>query len=259
MNGPSGGALGHRGRAGPRSGRAEPGDVQVVAVVVPVHNEEMLLPRCLGALAEARSALAVARPDVLVTTTVVLDRCTDGSSAVAASAPAVDAAPIAAGGPGAARAAGVARVSADPRVDAACEGDAARVWVACTDADSAVPDRWLAEHLAAAESGMDLLVGAVQPDPDDLDPDSLMAWWGRHQLADGHTHVFGANLGIRLSAYVDLGGFEAVPSGEDVRLVARARDRGIRWQASARSPVVTSGRAHGRADDGFASYLGECR
>lgn len=252
-------ALGPRGRSVRGSGRAGPGVVQALGVVVPVHNEEVLLPRCLAALAEARRTLAIARPDVLVTVTVVLDRCTDRSGAVAASAIGVDVVRIAAGGPGAARAAGVAHVSADPRIESACEGDAVRVWVACTDADSAVPDRWLAEHLAAAEAGVDLLVGAVQPDPDDLDPNSLMAWWGRHQLADDHTHVFGANLGIRLSTYLDLGGFEAVPSGEDVRLVARARDRGIRWQASARSPVITSGRAHGRADDGFAAYLRECR
>lgn len=167
-----------------------------VTVVVPAHEEEALLGRCLESMARAGRLLAAQRPEVVTTTTVVLDRCTDGSARIAAAA-GVQVLAVAAGGPGAARALGVELAVSSPGPRRASLDDAQRIWVACTDADSAVPEDWLIHHVCVADAGHDLLVGAVQPDPDDLDASTLVRWWARHRLSEGHTHVFGANLGVR--------------------------------------------------------------
>ncbi|MEK8225949.1 hypothetical protein NKG05_07575 [Oerskovia sp. M15] len=54
-----------------------------LAVVVPVNDEEELLPRCLAALEVAVGALRTERPSVQVAVVVVLDACADGSTAIA--------------------------------------------------------------------------------------------------------------------------------------------------------------------------------
>jgi hypothetical protein len=130
-----------------------------------------------------------------------------------------------------------------------------RIWIASTDADSRVPRDWLVEHLALAESGVGLVLGTVVPDPADLDPERLAAWYGAHRLADGHGHVFGANLGVRADVNGAAGGFPARASGEDEALVLAAKALGVRWRATDACRVVTSGRLRGRAPGGFADYL----
>ena len=61
-----------------------------VAVVIPVHNEEQLLPGALAAVRTAADALQAHRPDTAVSVLVALDSCTDGSAAVAAHLAAVN-------------------------------------------------------------------------------------------------------------------------------------------------------------------------
>ena len=97
--------------------------VEVVHVVVPAHDEEALLGACLASIADATARLVLHAPGVVARTTVVLDRCTDGSAAVAASY-GVDTVVVDAGSVGVARAAGVERVLAlagshRPNADAA--------------------------------------------------------------------------------------------------------------------------------------------
>ncbi|WP_076258647.1 glycosyltransferase [Intrasporangium flavum] len=228
-----------------------PGALTHVAVVVPARDEERLLGACLSAVERASRVLADLRPDVGVVAVVALDACTDRSARVAAAHPTVHVVETS-GGVGRARAAGVeAAVRLIGCRDAAA-GD--RVWVAGTDADSRVPEEWLAVHVAMAEAGADAVVGLVEPD-DDLEPAALARWVRAHDRADGHRHVHGANLGVRLSTYRAAGGFRSLLAHEDVALVDAVRRVGGRVEATASGRVVTSSRLTGRAPEGFSHYL----
>jgi len=226
-----------------------PRPVDRVLVVIPVRDEADLLARQLAAVATAAAALRRTRPDVEVGTTVVLDSCRDASADVAAAFPDVGKVAVDMACVGAARRIGIERARIPPPTPAD------RTWVACTDADSEVPVHWLSAQLALAARGFDLVIGTVWPDPSDSAPDRLVRWWGRHTLHDDHPHVHGANLGFRLSAYDEVGGFRALTTGEDVDLVDRMRSSGVPWTAASRLPVLTSGRLAGRAPAGFADYL----
>lgn len=107
-----------------------------VAVIVPAHDEEDLLGRCLTGLGTAVTELATCHPGVGCDVVVVLDSCTDDSARVAAGFPArVLEADL--GSVGAARRAGVAVALAV--ADAAGVGPAA--------ADPASLRRWHERHL----------------------------------------------------------------------------------------------------------------
>ncbi|WP_166787934.1 glycosyltransferase [Cryobacterium adonitolivorans] len=217
-------------------------------VVVPARNEESRLPRCLAALADAVQALeeerGAAAPAVSVV--VVLDRCTDGSADVVALWPQFRALECAAGSVGSARREGVAHLL--------CDAAAAHTWVATTDADSAVPRRWLAVQLALAEAGTELVLGTVLPD-EELPVLERARWHESHSLVDGHPHVHGANLAVRADRYLQAKGFSDVDSDEDVLLVAALRTLGARECRTALIPVLTSGRLDGRVPGGFGGYL----
>jgi hypothetical protein len=95
----------------------------------------------------------------------------------------------------------------------------------------------------------------VIPGPD-LGAPARAEWLRRHHLREGHPHVHGANLGIRGDAYLGLGGWPALATGEDAELARRAARTGhLRISRTASIPVVTSTRSHSRAPHGFASYL----
>lgn len=227
-----------------------------VAVVVPARDEAELLPRCLDALDVAVAALRRDRPDVAVRTFVVLDACTDDSPALLRDRAAVTPVVSLAGCVGLARAAGVDAAEQWLRGSGGGTRDGA-LWLACTDADSAVPPDWLTSQLRWADDGVELVVGTVVPRPGDLSARALAGWHARHSTADGHDHVHGANLGLTLGAYRRAGGFPPLPLHEDVALVQAVRDRGERWMATGAIPVETSGRRTGRAHGGFASYVDE--
>lgn len=225
-----------------------------VHVVVPARDEETLLAGHLVALARAVTELRRARPDVRVAATLVLDSCTDGSADLVRRTAAgwawLDVVEVALGCVGRSRAAGVDRAR-----DAHRDLPSARVWVASTDADSAVPPEWLVHHAQVAADGAALLTGTVRPVG--LSEDRLGRWLAAHQLGDGHDHVHGANLGFTLAAHDAVGGFAPLPTGEDVDLVARLRAAGVPWVASAVSPVLTSGRLVARAPEGFAEFVAD--
>ncbi len=221
-----------------------------VHVVVPANNEEALLPRTLRTLHDAVDELRRARPTITTHVTLVLDSCTDGSRDVARRHPEVRVVEVGYRCVGAARAHGVAAATAG--VPGSERG---RHWLANTDADCAVPRDWLVRQAILADAGVDLVTGTVEPDSADLDPAVLARWQALHQLRDGHPHVHGANLGLRLSTYVRSGGFRAVPVHEDVGLVEQARLSGDTCLASSALHVRTSGRTRGRAPGGFAHFL----
>lgn len=223
--------------------------IRAVHVVIPARDEEALLPRCLLSVDRARRVLRACRPDLLIDVTVVLDGCADGSADV------VEAARIGSlvvdhGLVGAARHAGVSRA-----VEAAAESGVAAedLWVACTDADSVVPPHWLVAQVGLATT-RDLVIGTVEP-IGLADTALLEAWRERHELAEGHAHVHGANLGFRASTYLAVGGFGPTAVHEDVDLVRRIRAHTTRWVATDSARVGSSARGQGRTPGGFAGFL----
>lgn len=221
-----------------------------LGIVVPAHDEVALLPRCLDHLERARHRLATVEPTVRVRTVVAVDRCSDETAAVAACRDGVEIVHLDARAVGAARAAGAERL---------LHGPAPVDWVATTDADTVVPRHWLIWHLAALRAGYDLLLGTVWPEGTGLTDAERQEWLGRHDLADGHPHVHGANLGLSASAYRLVGGFQPLRVHEDLDLVTRVRDAGLPWTASGAGRVVTSDRVTGRVRGGFADYLADLR
>ena len=220
--------------------------VEHVAIVIPVRNEQDLLPRCLTAVS---AAIDNAPQAVAVSTILVLDSCTDDSGAVAEAWP-FETLVVTGRTVGSARAAGadlfLSRTTFDHE----------SVWLANTDADSAVPVDWLAHQVELANAGAALVLGAVRPDGTDLSVTHRRRWRELHPTGISRTgDVYGANLGIRASAYRAAGGFDAVPEHEDVRLVSRVRGLGMPVVSTLGHPVLTSSRSRGRTPGGYAGYL----
>jgi glycosyltransferase involved in cell wall biosynthesis len=227
-------------------------------VVIPVHNEEELLPQALAAVWSAADVLQARRPDTAVSVLVALDSCTDGSAAVAADLAAADSRisllQIAFRSVGGSRRAGnraALRVSSEQGLPYASP----QLWLANTDADSCVPESWLLRQLELADGGADAVLGTVEPDPEGTESELLRRWHARHRLGENHAHVHGANLGVRASAYVLAGGFPRLRSHEDRALVERLRQLGAAVRSTDTLRVRTSGRTDARAPQGFAAYL----
>ncbi|QWC84524.1 glycosyltransferase family 2 protein [Nocardioidaceae bacterium] len=226
--------------------------VDTVWVVVPCNDEAELVGGCLASVCAARARLLAVRPQLDVRLVLVLDACTDDSAAVAATAPDVATVRVTHRSVGRARAAGVEWLRR------AGGEEPGRTWVACTDADSAVPADWLTTHVALADAGADLLLGTVEPDAAGLDRAGLAEWHRRHPVGGPHERVHGANLGVRLGAYDRVGGFAPLTHDEDVALVTRLRAlRDVVVATTHRAPVRTSSRRSGRAPAGFAGYVAE--
>ncbi|MGC1209124.1 MAG: glycosyltransferase [Ornithinimicrobium sp.] len=221
-----------------------------VIVAIPVRNEEELLSGCLNAVRTAVNTLAMVHPHVHAVVSVALDGCTDGSSRILTDA--------------GVHAVQLRRVGVGRSRDAAAQSGLAslgnpqesRTWLACTDADSLVPSNWLVRQLIWADSGKDMVLGTVEPFGLQ-DPEILAAWQRRHRLVEGHSHVHGANLGVRASTWRAVGGFGHRTAHEDVTLAAKVRARSASWVATDTIRVRTSGRMSGRAVSGFAEYLSE--
>ena len=219
----------------------------LIGVVVPAHDEEELLAGCLAGLRAAVRAVA-GRARVCIV--VVADDCTDDTEALARHHR-VGVVRVAAHNVGRARAAGAAVLLSRPAGPA--------TWLATTDADSVVPPEWLAAQLDARESGADAWVGTVEVADwsglPALARARYRAAYARRAAGDRHRHVHGASLGVAARAYRGVGGFPPLASGEDVGLVRRLDDAGLRVVRDPAHPVVTSARTAARAPDGFASHL----
>ncbi|MBV8541580.1 MAG: glycosyltransferase [Pseudonocardiales bacterium] len=211
-----------------------------VGVVVPAHNEEELLPRCLAALRCA--AVAV---DIPVHLLVVLDACSDRTADAAGDAEVLA---VWERNVGAARRAGFAHLLHELGAD--------RVWLASTDADSQVPKGWLADQLAHARHGADAVAGMVCVcDWSEHPPITAERFRRLHHHVIGHRHVHGANLGISARSYLAVDGFPTLPAHEDVALVTTLKRTGHRVLHAADPPVITSARRRARATEGFADFL----
>jgi cellulose synthase/poly-beta-1,6-N-acetylglucosamine synthase-like glycosyltransferase len=153
---------------------------------------------------------------------------------------------------GAARGAGVREA-----LRRAAHLDPADVWLATTDADTLVPPCWLRDQVRCANRGWDAVAGTIRiADWSDRRPGTRLLFHNRYGRGTGpHSHVHGANLGFRASAYLRAGGFPAVPTGEDRALVAALAAAGSRILRTRALTVVTSARRDARAPHGFGDYL----
>jgi cellulose synthase/poly-beta-1,6-N-acetylglucosamine synthase-like glycosyltransferase len=217
--------------------------VDRLLIVVPARDEEATLADCLQSIEIACAAVSV--PSSVV---VGLDSCTDGSTDVLRRFPDVLAIER--------DHSNVGRTRHDAVVAGLGAGGAVAdgTWIAFTDADGVVPQSWLREHLRAARRS-DAYVGAVVPRLGDLDEPRRRAWEESHPPGATLGHVHGANLGVRASVYLRVGGFLPLFVGEDVDLISRLRAARHPIAESERHPVITSSRLTGRAPDGYAAYL----
>lgn len=220
-----------------------------MAVVIPARNEEAALGSCLRSVTLAQQRIQRYAPDVRSIVVLVLDRCTDGSAAVAADFPSVEVVQSTAGQVGAARHLGVGHALRT------LPGPTRTCWIAGTDADSQVPPSWLVDQLTVARRGAHLVLGCIEPDRNGLSDNGFEEWLSRNPPFDGHPYVHGANLGIRADMYLRAGGYPRVAEHEDVMLAAAVRRLGGAVVSTATNPVVTSSRIHGRTPGGFAGYL----
>lgn len=223
--------------------------VSALVVVVPARDEAELLERSLAALGVA--VWTARRRGLRCVVRVVLDACTDDSALVAARHP-FTVVHSDAGVVGTARAIGIASALRDlggvPR---------SRVWIANTDADSAVPPNWLVSFADLAAEGADIVLGTVRPDFTELSAQYRANWLRTHQPGSPAGNVHGANLGIRASTYAASGGFAGVAEHEDVMLIDRCRRLRARIVASDAAEVATSGRTTGRTPGGYAAFVRE--
>ncbi len=213
----------------------------MIGVVVPVHDEELLLGDCLQSVRRAAGdPLLEAEPVEIV---VVLDACTDRSPAIAVRHQA-QIVSLNAHCVGAARALG-----------ASLALDYGARWIAFTDADTIVPPNWL-----SAQLGLYADATCGQVSIDDWSGYPLMA---RERFLERYSaetrHIHGANLGISAAAYEKAGGFPPLKFGEDAALISSlvGRRGDVRWAGP--TQVVTSARSQTTIENGFASFLESLR
>jgi glycosyltransferase involved in cell wall biosynthesis len=227
---------------------------QLLAVVVPAHNEELTIADCLDSVYDSLVHPEVRGIPALVVT--VLDDCSDttGDRVAPRRRPPTAVIEIRARNVGIARSIGF-----QAALDAAAGLPAETVWLATTDADSVVPVDWMAQQLAWRSRGAEAVAGTVrvsswceQPSPVMQAYDSHMATLG---LAHGHPHVHGANLSMSANAYLAAGGMPPLAHSEDHALWARLKRAGVRTVSVGNLAVETSARREGRAGRGFSDLL----
>ena len=210
----------------------------MIVVLIPAHNEAQHLKACL--LSVKRSLAYLQRHGLQGVVVVVADACTDLTPQIARQY-ADHVLVINARNVGEARRSG-AQWLIEYGVD----------WIACTDADSQVPLNWLhAQYLYQA----DVFCGIVRiEDWGDYSSDVIKAFHATVPK-DGHPHIHGANLGISRDAYLQAGGFLPATAHEDVALIRRCEQAGLRIARRIQPSVVTSARRDARAREGFGDFL----
>lgn len=228
-----------------------PRNIRAVGIVLPVHNEELLLPRALDALGQTAAGLPAG---VECRAAVVLDDCTDDSLVIArqwAEDRWIEIVECRSRNVGAARKAGC-----DVLLGAWTDLDSRSIWIATSDADSQVPLKWLETQLMAHEAGADIWTGRVEVDDWSPHQASTAARWRNDYTNEKHP-IHGANMGMTASVYLAAGGFCALATGEDRELHRSAVAIGARAHHDPNLKVMTSARRLARAPLGFAHALVE--
>ncbi len=249
------------------SSLAAPSPALRACVVIPAHDEQEYVARCVDALGR-QVGVAPEAFEVLL----VLDDCHDETEARAREAARAHprltlhlmTGPAA--GAGAARKAGM---------DVACRRlhklDRDNGLIACTDADTTVAPDWLAAQMAAIAAGARAVGGRIELNPEEaaaLPPGVLRrraaAATERMAKIDAappddlpreHWQFSGASMAVTAEAYVAIGGIAAHPALEDEAFERRLQDHGIAIARPLAVRVRTSARIHGRARRGLAHDL----
>lgn len=236
-----------------------------VVVAVPAHDEAGTIARCVEALISAARFAKQASAVKHVVVVIAAHRCSDDTARLAAAAMegsqdgsviAVDARLDVGAVRDLAVRLGLSRLPGVPREQ----------WVLSTDADTVVPESWIAQALSEAHDAHAVCVaGLTEIDSWSGSASALEAY--HSILADkmcvepdgtlSHRHVYGANLAVRADIYLAVGGFPASGHGEDQRLVDAIDAHGCQVLRSRTLSVVTSGRVRGRARNGLAALLRE--
>ena len=234
-----------------------------VIVVVPAHDEDDRIADCIRSV--FRSLEDIAGRLLQACVVIVADKCSDATAATArmvvdttprSSAVAAHVVEVEYGNVGTARAVGVsfAEQTLGPV-------DRSRTWLANTDADTVVPESWIADQLRWADRGVAGVAGVVTVDTFADHPpivaERFHATYTARLPDDSrdHEHVHGANLGVRLDSYLHAGGWQQLELSEDHDLWNRMRAKGLSMRSPASIRVMTSGRATSRCPGGFADSL----
>jgi hypothetical protein len=240
-----------------------------VIVAIPIQNEEHFIANCLLAL--ARQSVAYRHGVVLL-----LNNCTDDTSTIIRNLVPKLPMPVLTINtilpPRMANAGGARRLAMQYAAKLASPGGI----LMTTDADGQASIDWIANNLAALHAGADAVAGRAELDAEDakqlptrlqdddarecmydqlldeirskLDPDPADPW-------PRHTEDSGASIAVTLDAYLKVGGFPAVPMGEDRAFIAALRRMDVRIRHSPDVSVVVSGRIDGRAVGGMADTI----
>jgi glycosyltransferase involved in cell wall biosynthesis len=222
-----------------------------ICILIPARNEEALLSRCLQSVIASKLTVEnSATTDIIV----AADSSTDKTPQIAASFLEAQGSVLSinAGNVGAAR-----RLAARLALKR-YSGPLRRCWLANTDADCIVPRDWLTEQLRLANEGIEAVAGTISVDSfEEHGPQVPGRFQSTYLVAgDGsHSHVHGANLGIRADTYVRAGGWADLRTAEDHDLWRRLSLAGAAKYSTKLTEVITSGRRIGRAPHGFAEAL----
>ncbi|MEW1708372.1 glycosyltransferase [Microbacterium sp. NPDC089190] len=219
-----------------------------LAVVIPAHDEEALIGRCLASVERAVAHARERDFGLSAVVVVALDACTD-TTAAQVRRRGIEAVELTARRVGTARRLGVERALS------LLGSDPAHTWIAMTDADTTVPRDWITHQLELMDAGVDLILGTVRPDFADLSARHAAYWRATHRRGEPAGNVHGANLGVRASVYARAGGIPDLAEHEDVALVRAVRAIGATVRASDTHEVETSGRFTGRTPAGYAAFL----
>jgi glycosyltransferase involved in cell wall biosynthesis len=225
--------------------------LQHIAVLIPARDEEDLLPRCLESVVAAGSYLPA---DVSFDIVVVVDRSTDRTREVATTMLRNHGVVLRSD----AGVVGCARALAAGRALRRFRGARHHCWLANTDADCSVPETWLVDQLSLAGEEVEAIAGTVEVDDFSEHRAEVAENFRSSYLieSDGtHSHVHGANLGVRADAYLRAGGWGDLATAEDHDLWNRISRANCKRISVGWLKVLTSGRRMGRAPHGFAEAL----
>lgn len=215
----------------------------MIGVVIPAHNEQDRLHRCLASV--FRASLYAGLRGETVCIAVVLDKCTDNSAQIVNENASVVALRCEANNVGIARAAGANHLLR-----------AGARWLAFTDADTVVSEQWLAMQLSLGAQAVCGTVSVSDWDFHGITAHRLQQeFLANYHDCEGHRHVHGANLGLSACAYRKAGGFQPLSCHEDQALVDALVSAKVEIAWSNLPRVFTSARLDPRAHGGFGDYL----
>ncbi|SEP97720.1 glycosyltransferase [Microlunatus flavus] len=235
-------------------------DAPDVLVAVPARDEEDAIEACLAAVVAALEVARTTGRVARVRVAVAAHRCRDATAERARTL---------------LRASGLEHVVVDDersstvgevrsalvraalRTAPGLEVD--RTWLLSTDADTVVGPDWVTGLLdVAARTGADLVAGFVALDGWRPDRHAAAAYDEILQAgltAEGHRHVWAANLAVSAAAFEAAGGFPSVVHGEERVLAEHVAAAGGLVVGSLSPVVMTSARMPGRAAHGLGDLL----